>query len=257
MDQAIAITETRVQPEPLPDNIRSIQPGGGFCYSVELAWGRVRRWYLKKFRSRYLRQILAMRVGDPDRLPHEVLDPRDLKFIRNQTDCHWRAEDDPFRWRERIPLARWGLAEVQLMGWPLLVVTIVLALTWWYAAPITGALFLLVVSFFRDPPRRIPQEPGLLVSPADGKVVEIAQLEHDEFVGVINERRKCCSWRRRRVFGGDPNLSSNGSTMILPSSISPTAISWCSTSCSSYRGAKSERSLTRPRSRTGTGAGST
>src|SRR6476646_2042400 len=114
MDQAIAITETRVQPEPLPDNIRSIQPGGGFCYSVELAWGRVRRWYLKKFRSRYLRQILAMRVGDPDRLPHEVLDPRDLKFIRNQTDCHWRAEDDPFRWRERIPLARWGLAEVQL-----------------------------------------------------------------------------------------------------------------------------------------------
>ena len=118
-----------------------------------------------------------------DGCPHEILDPRDLKFCRNQTECHWRPEDDPFRWRERIPLARWGLAEVQLMGWPLLAITIVLAFTWWYAAPITGALFLLVVSFFRDPPRRIPQEPGLLVSPADGKVVEIAQLEHDEFVG--------------------------------------------------------------------------
>ena len=47
----------------------------------------------------------------------------------------------------------------------------------------TGALFLLVVSFFRNPNRRIPQEPGLLVSAADGKVVEIAQLEHDEFIG--------------------------------------------------------------------------
>src|SRR5215831_3854674 len=130
-----ADTTQRLQPEPLPNNIRSTQPGGGFCYSVELAWGRVRRWYLKKFRRRYLRQMLALRIGDPARLPHEVLDPRDLKFIRNQTDCHWRPEDDPFRWREKIPLARWGLAEVQLMGWPLLVVTIVLALSWWYAAP--------------------------------------------------------------------------------------------------------------------------
>ncbi len=127
--------------------------------------------------------MASLRIGDADGCPHEILDPRDLKFCRNQTECHWRAEDDPFRWRERIPLARWGLAEVQLMGWPLLAMTIVLAFTWWYAAPITGALFLLVVSFFRDPPRRIPQEPGLLVSPADGKVVEIARLEHDEFVG--------------------------------------------------------------------------
>ncbi len=41
----------------------------------------------------------------------------------------------------------------------------------------------LVVYFFRDPPRQVPQEPGLLVSPADGKVVEITPLEHDEFVG--------------------------------------------------------------------------
>ena len=48
---------------------------------------------------------------------------------------------------------------------------------------VPGALFILVVSFFRDPPRRIPQDPGLLISPADGKVVEVAQLEHDEFVG--------------------------------------------------------------------------
>jgi phosphatidylserine decarboxylase len=172
-----------MQPEPLPDNIRCTQPGGGFCYSVELAWGRVRRWYLRAFRRGYVKRMATLRVGQLTGSPHEVIDPRDLKFIRNQTQSHWRLEDDPFHWREKIPLARWGLAEVQIMGWPLLVVTIALAFTWWYAAPIFGALFLLVVSFFRDPPRRIPQEPGLLVSPADGKVVEIAQLEHDEFVG--------------------------------------------------------------------------
>jgi len=138
--------------------------------------------------------MAGLRVGEPTNCPHEILDPRDLKFCRNQTECHWRVEDDPFAWREKIPLARWGLAEVQIMGWPLLSVTVALAAVGanttgiaktisLLAAVIVGALFVLVVSFFRDPPRRVPQEPGLLVSPADGKVVEVAQLAHDEFVG--------------------------------------------------------------------------
>ncbi len=173
----------RLQPEPLPENIRSTQPGGGFCNSIELAWGQVRRWYLRTFRAGYVKRMAELRVGEPSGCPHEVLDPRDLKFCRNLTECHWRPEDDPFRWRDRLPLARWGLAEVQLMGWPLLAITVALGCFWWYAAIVPGALFLLVVSFFRSPPRRIPQEPGLLVSAADGKVVEIAQLEHDEYIG--------------------------------------------------------------------------
>jgi phosphatidylserine decarboxylase len=32
--------------------------------------------------------------------------------------------------------------------------------------------------FFRDPERAIPQDPGLIVSPADGKVIEIAEEEN-------------------------------------------------------------------------------
>ena len=72
---------------------------------------------------------------------------------------------------------------MQLLGWPLLAITVGMAYIWWPAAILTGAIFILVVSFFRDPPRYIPQTPGLFVSPADGKVIEIAQLEHDDFVG--------------------------------------------------------------------------
>ena len=34
----------------------------------------------------------------------------------------------------------------------------------------------LMVNFFRDPERRVPTDPGLIVSPADGKVVRIADL---------------------------------------------------------------------------------
>ena len=41
----------------------------------------------------------------------------------------------------------------------------------------------LIVYFFRDPPRRIPTGTGLLVAPADGTVVEITRLPHDEFLG--------------------------------------------------------------------------
>jgi phosphatidylserine decarboxylase len=170
-------------PQPLPTNFRSVQPGGGVCYRIELAWGRWRRWWLKHFRPGYVRRMAGLRRGDCEGAPHEILDPRDLKYCRNRCRCDWDEHDDPFRWRDRLPLARWGLAELQLMGWPLLILTAALAYGCWYWAPLPGAIFCLVVSFFRDPPRRVPQGAGLMVSPADGKIVEVTRLEHDEFIG--------------------------------------------------------------------------
>ena len=54
---------------------------------------------------------------------------------------------------------------------------------WFLAAglPIWG-LWLFVVLFFRDPNRNIPSEPGILVSPADGKVTEVSRL--DRYDGI-------------------------------------------------------------------------
>ena len=173
----------RSLPEPLPDNFVSAQPGGGVCYRLELAWGRWRRWWLRRFRPGYVRRMAELRRGDPVGAPHEVLDPRDLKYSRNRCQCEWDPAHDPFRWRERLPFARWGLAELQLMGWPLLGLTALLAWYFWYLAPISGAILALIVYFFRDPPRRVPPEPGLVVSPADGKVTELTHLDHDEFLG--------------------------------------------------------------------------
>jgi phosphatidylserine decarboxylase len=150
---------------------------------VELAWGRWRRWYLKRFRPGYVRRMAELRQGDCAGAPHGILDPRDLKYCRNLCSCHWRDSDDPFRWRERLPFARWGLAELQLMGWPLLALTVLAGWYAWYLAAVPGVLLGLVVYFFRDPPRRVPSEPGLLVSPADGKIAEITRLESDPFIG--------------------------------------------------------------------------
>jgi phosphatidylserine decarboxylase len=177
------LTHRRTPAEPLPENLRSVQPGGGFCYSIELAWGRLRRWYLKRFRAGYVRRMAELRQGDAAGAPHELLDPRDLKYCRNLCTADWQPAFDPFRWRERIPLARWGLAEIQLMGYPLLALTVGLALTpWWYLAVAPGVVLALVIYFFRDPPRRVPDEPGIIVSPADGTIAEITRLDHDDFI---------------------------------------------------------------------------
>jgi phosphatidylserine decarboxylase len=184
MMSEIQTVPLRARSEPTPANIKSTQPGGGKCFSLELAWGRLRRWYLKTFRRGYVRRIAELRRGSVDGCPVEVLDPRDLKYFKNQCEAHWAPGDDPFRWREAIPFARWGLCELVVMGLPLLVATIALALsTVWYLAFAPAIPLALVVWFFRDPPRAIPQQAGLIVSPADGKLVEITPLEHHDFIG--------------------------------------------------------------------------
>ncbi|MCC6124787.1 MAG: phosphatidylserine decarboxylase family protein [Pirellulales bacterium] len=182
------ISSPRMEPKPLPENFRSVQPGGGVCYRMELAWGVWRRWRLTHFRPGYVRQMAECRRGSAEGAPHDILDPRDLKFCRNQCTCDWDAADDPFAWRERLPFARWGLAELQIMGWPLLAVTILLMVLLWPTyycalAVVPGVLLGLVIYFFRDPPRRVPEEAGLVVSPADGKIAEITRLDRDEFIG--------------------------------------------------------------------------
>ncbi len=189
----IQTTETaarRATPEPLPERINSVQPGGGVCYRIELAWGRWRRWYLKRFRPGYVQRMAGLRHGDTAGCPHKILDPRDLKYCRNQCTAGWLAQDDPFRWREKIPFARWGLAELQLIGYPLAVLIAGLAATYgatgfpyWSLAVVPGVFLCLLVYFFRDPVRRIPGEPGLIVSPADAKIVEVVTLDHDDYIG--------------------------------------------------------------------------
>ncbi len=176
----------RAVPVPLPENITSVQPGGGFCYRVELAWGRWRRWWLTTFRRGYVQRMAKVRTGDDDGAPHPVLDPRDLKYCRNQCTCDWQPADDPFRWRDKIPLARWGLAETVIMGTPLLVLTALPTVLWpqlWFLGIVPLVVFGWVLYFFRDPPRRIPAGDGLLVAPADGTIAEVAPVEHDDWIG--------------------------------------------------------------------------
>lgn len=178
------IEPVRAEPLPLPENFISVQPGGGTYYRIELAWGRLRRWRLKTFRPGYVRRMAELRRGSAEGAPHEILDPRDLKYCRNRCDCHWDPADDRFCRRRNLWLTHWGFAEMQLIGWPLLAAVVALALTpAWYLAVAPLAVLVWLLSFFRNPPRRTPAGPGLIISPADGKVVDITRLDHDDYIG--------------------------------------------------------------------------
>jgi len=149
---------------------------------IELAWGYWRRWYLKTFRPRYVASMLAKRKGLTNACPHEVLDPRDVKFYRNKGGYYWSKENDPFCWRDRLPLARAGLAELVLLGGSMFVSTLVFAFVLWPLAIAPALVGLSIVWFFRDPTRIIPDEPGAVVSPADGRIVSVEVIT-DEFIG--------------------------------------------------------------------------
>ncbi len=67
-------------------------------------------------------------------------------------------------------------------GWPHIAIVVALALLVHFGvgglwATPAWLLVLFVVQFFRDPAREIPQQPGAVVSPADGKVIFVGAAD--------------------------------------------------------------------------------
>ena len=86
----------------------------------------------------------------------------------------------------RIPFAKEGYMFII----PLIIFTWgFFTLSWFWASGIFGGLFIFVTWFFRDPERTIPKDPDAIVSPGDGKVVEIVPendslLEQDGYTRI-------------------------------------------------------------------------
>src|SRR5687767_12128844 len=98
----MASPDVEVPPLSLARKPTSVQPGGGWCMSLELAWGRLRRAWLRRVRSGYVRRMAELRQGECPGCPHDIVDPRDLKYIRNVCGYWFRPEDDRFGWRDRL-----------------------------------------------------------------------------------------------------------------------------------------------------------
>jgi phosphatidylserine decarboxylase len=162
--------------------------------NLELAWGRCRRWYLWTFRPGYVRRMAEKRQGSCPNCPHDIIDPRDLKYWRNVCGYWFHAEDDRFAWRNRLGFARAGLAELVIFSIIFWSLGLLLAAgTWisalfWIPVAAVALIWLEVIYFFRDPERRIPTDVAALLSPADGAITDIGEVDAP---GFPNDRALC------------------------------------------------------------------
>lgn len=86
----------------------------------------------------------------------------------------------------KIPLTRYGLRELIIL--PILLTAV--AVAFWDFVPAArpwaqialGLLWLAGTLFFRDPHRTIPDEPNILLAPADGKVTDITEVEENQYI---------------------------------------------------------------------------
>lgn len=78
-------------------------------------------------------------------------------------------------------------------GYPFMLGTVVLAALAWVAVPISGLwrvvpaglltlLSVFVFYFFRDPERELPPGEGAVISPGDGKIIDIREVEEPSFI---------------------------------------------------------------------------
>ncbi|MBT5469686.1 MAG: phosphatidylserine decarboxylase family protein [Nitrospina sp.] len=85
----------------------------------------------------------------------------------------------------RSPIAKEGFVFILPLAF---FAAVLYTMSYYWFAGIFEGLFLFCVWFFRDPERDIPQDPGVIVSPADGKVVEIIK-ENDPLLPNDNYTR--------------------------------------------------------------------
>ena len=81
--------------------------------------------------------------------------------------------------KTELPLALEGYPFILFSGFA----TLVLALLGFAVPALLGLLLTgFVTYFFRDPARVLPEEPGAIVCPADGKVIIVSEVDDDRFL---------------------------------------------------------------------------
>ena len=79
-------------------------------------------------------------------------------------------------------------------GYPFMLGTVFLAVLAWVAVPVLGPWTIVLASlltllaafvcyFFRDPEREIPSAGGVVISPGDGKIIDIREVDEPSFIG--------------------------------------------------------------------------
>ncbi len=75
---------------------------------------------------------------------------------------------------------------------PYLVACVALAMAVYLLMPLASAipltLLVLIAFFFRDPERKPPHLPSALISPADGRIIEISEVFEENFLNDVSQR---------------------------------------------------------------------
>jgi len=83
----------------------------------------------------------------------------------------------------RIPFTRYGYRELLIFSGLFGLLTVLTGLfVWPPLAVVFGVPLCMVVWFFRDPPRKVPDEDGVVVAPADGTITDITEVDNAEFI---------------------------------------------------------------------------
>lgn len=77
----------------------------------------------------------------------------------------------------RIPITPHGVREIAILTVVCGLVAWGLALLAWPLALLPLGVWIFGVCFFRDPERRLPEDPAVLVSPADGTVADVIEVK--------------------------------------------------------------------------------
>ncbi|MGD8437022.1 MAG: phosphatidylserine decarboxylase, partial [Syntrophobacterales bacterium] len=79
----------------------------------------------------------------------------------------------------RLPIAKQG--SPYIIGLAVLLLVFGL-LDWTILTVLTFIVTLLVINFFRDPERTIPQDPQAVLAPADGRIIFAGKVFEDRFL---------------------------------------------------------------------------
>jgi phosphatidylserine decarboxylase len=88
----------------------------------------------------------------------------------------------------RIPITKYGLPQAAVYPAIIIALMVICGLTistgWilWTIEAVLLVVFCWILSFFRDPQRKVPTEKDILLSPADGKIVDIETVDENTFI---------------------------------------------------------------------------